>query len=187
MNHSARRLSAVSLLLLLISGFSARAEDQPMARAALPPPLPASPPEAQSVPLAAGSKTSGGRRCSGRRPETSGRPSRTDFVQQAEACCGGGSHCLVVHEKSGKEWSPGTATLSARTNRPWPAGGRRYALSRPTAAALQVLSRLSARVRSVSPCVPIPLATGSLAAAVRVASLPTSPGHGRAVAAADLT
>ena len=53
MNHSARRLSAVSLLLLLISGFSARAEDQPMARAALPPPLPASPPEAQSVPLAA--------------------------------------------------------------------------------------------------------------------------------------
>jgi hypothetical protein len=53
MNDSARRLSAFSLALLLISGFSAQAEDQPMARAALPPPLPASPPEAQSVPSAA--------------------------------------------------------------------------------------------------------------------------------------
>jgi len=42
-----------SLLLLLISGFSARAEDQPMARAVLPPPPPASPPAAQSVPSAA--------------------------------------------------------------------------------------------------------------------------------------
>jgi hypothetical protein len=41
-----------SLLLLLISGFSARAEDQPMARAVLPPPPPASPPAAQSVPSA---------------------------------------------------------------------------------------------------------------------------------------
>jgi len=39
-----------SLALLLISGFSARAEDQPMARAVLPPPLPAPPPEAQSAP-----------------------------------------------------------------------------------------------------------------------------------------
>jgi hypothetical protein len=53
MNNSARRLSAFSLALLLISGFSARAEDQPMARAALPPPLPASPIEAQSAPSAA--------------------------------------------------------------------------------------------------------------------------------------
>ena len=51
--NSARRLSMFSLALLLISGFSARAEDQPMARAALPPPLPASPPEAQSAPPAA--------------------------------------------------------------------------------------------------------------------------------------
>jgi hypothetical protein len=53
MNTGARRLSMFSLLLLLISGFSARAEDQPMARAALPPPLPASPIEAQSAPSAA--------------------------------------------------------------------------------------------------------------------------------------
>jgi hypothetical protein len=53
MTDSARRLSAFSLALLLISGFSAQAEDQPMARAALPPPLPASSPEAQSVPSAA--------------------------------------------------------------------------------------------------------------------------------------
>jgi hypothetical protein len=53
MNYSARWLSMSSLLFLLISGFSARAEDQPMARAALPPPLPASSPEAQSVPSAA--------------------------------------------------------------------------------------------------------------------------------------
>ena len=53
MNNSARRLSMFSLAFLLISGFSARAEDQPMARAALPPPLPASRPEAQSVPPAA--------------------------------------------------------------------------------------------------------------------------------------
>jgi hypothetical protein len=53
MNYSARRLSIFSLLLLLISGFSARAEDQPMARAVLPPPPPASPSAAQSVPSAA--------------------------------------------------------------------------------------------------------------------------------------
>ena len=53
MNNSVGRLSMFSLLLLLISGFSARAEDQPMARAALPPPLPASPIEAQSPPSAA--------------------------------------------------------------------------------------------------------------------------------------
>ena len=53
MNYSARLLSAFSLALLLISGFSAQAEDQPMARAALPPPLQASPPEAQSVSSAA--------------------------------------------------------------------------------------------------------------------------------------
>jgi hypothetical protein len=53
MNNSARRLSMFSLALLLISGFSAQAEDQPMARASLPPPLQASPPEAQSVPSAA--------------------------------------------------------------------------------------------------------------------------------------
>ena len=53
MNYSARWLSMFSLLFLPISGFSARAEDQPMARAALPPPLPASPPAAQSVPSAA--------------------------------------------------------------------------------------------------------------------------------------
>jgi hypothetical protein len=53
MNNSARRLSMFSLALLLISGFSAQAEDQPMARASLPPPLPASPPAAQSVPAAA--------------------------------------------------------------------------------------------------------------------------------------
>jgi len=50
MINSARRLSAFSLALWLISGFSAQAEDQPMARAALPPPLPASPIEAQSPP-----------------------------------------------------------------------------------------------------------------------------------------
>ena len=53
MNYSARWLSMFSLLFLLISGFSARAEDQPMARAVLPPPLPTSPPAAQSVPSAA--------------------------------------------------------------------------------------------------------------------------------------
>jgi hypothetical protein len=53
MNSSARWLSMFSLLFLLISAFSARAEDQPMARAVLPPPLPASPPAAQSVPAAA--------------------------------------------------------------------------------------------------------------------------------------
>ena len=53
MNYSARWLSMSSLLFLLISGFSARAEDQPMARAVLPPPPPASPPAAQSVPSAA--------------------------------------------------------------------------------------------------------------------------------------
>jgi hypothetical protein len=53
MNDSARRLSMLSLILLLISGFSARAEDQPMARAALPPPIPAPPPEAQSASSAA--------------------------------------------------------------------------------------------------------------------------------------
>jgi hypothetical protein len=41
-----------SLLLLLISGFSVRAEDQPMGRAVLPPPPPASPSAAQSVPSA---------------------------------------------------------------------------------------------------------------------------------------
>ena len=56
MNYSARWLSMFSLLLLLISGFSARGEDQPMARAVLPPPLPASPPAAQSVPAAAGAQ-----------------------------------------------------------------------------------------------------------------------------------
>jgi len=53
MNSSARWLSMFYLLFLLISGVSARAEDQPMARAVLPPPLPASPPAAQSVPAAA--------------------------------------------------------------------------------------------------------------------------------------
>ena len=53
MNNSPRRFLMFSLALLLISGFSARAEDQPMARAVLPPPLPAPPPEAQSAPPAA--------------------------------------------------------------------------------------------------------------------------------------
>ena len=53
MKSSAFRLATFSLVLLLISGISARAEDQPMARAALPPPLPAPPPEAQSAPSAA--------------------------------------------------------------------------------------------------------------------------------------
>ena len=53
MNNTAQQLSVFSLALLLISGFSARAEDQPMARAALPPPLPASPIEAQSPPSTA--------------------------------------------------------------------------------------------------------------------------------------
>jgi len=53
MNNSAQWLLTFSLALLLISGFSARAEDQPMARAPLPPPLSASSPEAQSAPSAA--------------------------------------------------------------------------------------------------------------------------------------
>ena len=52
MNYGARWLSMSSLLFLLISGFSARAEDQPMARAVIPPPPTASPPAAQSVPSA---------------------------------------------------------------------------------------------------------------------------------------
>jgi hypothetical protein len=50
MNNGLRRLMALSLALLLVSGFSVRAQDQPMATAPLPPPLPASPPDAQSAP-----------------------------------------------------------------------------------------------------------------------------------------
>jgi len=57
MNNSARRLVALSLALLLVSGFSVQAEDQPMARAPLPPPLPVSPPGAQSAPSAATPET----------------------------------------------------------------------------------------------------------------------------------
>ena len=53
MNNSARRLVTVSLALLLVSDFSVWAEDQPMARAPLPPPLPVYPPDAQSAPSAA--------------------------------------------------------------------------------------------------------------------------------------
>ena len=52
MNYSTRWLSMFPLLFLLISVFSARAEDQPMARAVIPPPPSASPPAAQSVPSA---------------------------------------------------------------------------------------------------------------------------------------
>ena len=57
MNNSARRLVTLSLALLLVSGFSVRAEDQPMARAPLPPPLPISVPDAQSAPSAATPET----------------------------------------------------------------------------------------------------------------------------------
>jgi hypothetical protein len=53
MNNGARRLVNLSLALLVISSISARAEDQPMASAPLPPPLPKSPPAAQSAPVAA--------------------------------------------------------------------------------------------------------------------------------------
>jgi hypothetical protein len=128
---------------------------------------------------AAGGEASGGRTRSDRRPQTSGCPSRRDLAGQAETRNSGGSPRLVVSEKSRQGREPGTATPSARTNRPRPAGGGRHALSRPTADALQILSRLPAGVRSVCPCVPIPLATGSLAAAVRLASLTTSRASGR--------
>jgi hypothetical protein len=57
MNNSARRLVTLSLAMLLASGFSVRAEDQPMARAPLPPPLPISPPDGQSAPSAATPET----------------------------------------------------------------------------------------------------------------------------------
>jgi len=60
MNNSARWLVTLSLALLLVSGFSVRAEDQPMARAPLPPPLPVSPSEAQSSPSAATPETQRG-------------------------------------------------------------------------------------------------------------------------------
>jgi hypothetical protein len=53
MNNRARWLVTLFFALLLSSGISARAEDQPMASAPLPPPLPKSPPTAQSAPAAA--------------------------------------------------------------------------------------------------------------------------------------
>jgi hypothetical protein len=57
MRNSTRCLVTLFLALLWVADFSVRAEDQPMARAPLPPPLPVSPLDAQSAPSAATPET----------------------------------------------------------------------------------------------------------------------------------